>query len=130
MSANGSTSRPIEWGQCIVIAVGSLLFLLGVTRFILADRFGFVDVLHCCLAVIPMALLLLVFDYVLHHAKLAAVIPLVLALTLVVSSPAIDVALGLAVIGAIAGPMLTEWRDERRKLRPSSKPEGENKDLL
>ena len=128
MSANGSTSRPIAWGQCTVVAVGALLLLLGVIRFILADRFGFVDVLRCCLAVIPMALLLLVFDYVLHHAKLAAVVPLVVALTLVVSSPAFDVALGLAVIGAIAGPAFTEWKDERRKLRSSSEPEGEGKD--
>jgi len=117
VSANGYTSRPIAWGQRNVVAVGALLFLLGVMRFIRADRFGFVDVLRCCLAVIPMALLLLVFDYVLHRAKLEAVVPLVVALALVVSSPAFDVVLGLAVIGAIAGPALTEWKDERRKLQ-------------
>jgi len=128
VSANGSTSRPIAWGQCIVTAVGALLLLLGVTRFILADHFGFIDLLYCCLAVIPMALLLLVFDYVLHHAKLVAVIPLMVALTLVVSSAAFDVALGLAVIGAIAGPMFTEWKDERRRLRLLSEREGENSD--
>jgi hypothetical protein len=105
-----------------------VLLLLGVTRFVLAGRFGLPDVLYCCLAVIPAGLLLLVFDYVLHHARLVTVMPLTLAATLVFSSPVFDVALGLTLMGVIAGPALSEWKNEKRTLRSAIKHEGEDKD--
>ncbi len=107
-------SGPISWGQCLVIAAGELLLLGGATRFFLAARFGWMDALHCCLAMVPAGLFLLVFDYVIHHARLASVIPLVAAIAVVVSSPAFDVGLGLALMGAVAAPAAREWREERR----------------
>jgi hypothetical protein len=76
--------------------------------------------------VAPAGLLLLVFDYVLHHAKLASVIPLFLALLLILTFPAFDVALGLALMGAIAGPALSEWKDEKRRQKSGAVHEGEN----
>jgi hypothetical protein len=68
------------------------------------------DALYCCLAVIPAGLALLVLAYVVQHAKLVSVIPLFMAGVLVFSYPVFDVAFGLALIGAIAGPALSEWR--------------------
>jgi len=78
-------------------------FLLGAGRFALRHRFSFIDALYCCLAVVPAASLLLVFDYVFHHARLVSILLFFLAGILVVSSPVFDVALGVALIGAIAG---------------------------
>ena len=72
------------------------------------------DALYCCLALVLMGLLLLVIAYVVQHAMLASVIPLALAGVLAFSSPVFDVALGLALIGAIAGPALSEWKEDKR----------------
>jgi hypothetical protein len=58
-------------------------------------------------------LFLLVFAYVLQHAKLVSVIPLFVGGILLFSSPIADVALGLALMGAIAGPAL---RDRKAKV--------------
>jgi nicotinamide riboside transporter PnuC len=124
-----STSRNIEWGPWIVVASGLLLFLLGTARFILRRQFGFMDALHCALTIVAAGFLLLVFDYVLHHAKLVVVIPLFAAGVLVYSSPVFDVALGLTLMGAMAGPALSDWKDAQR-LRTSGAPnEGENNEV-
>ena len=114
MNSDNSIPRSIEWGPWIVLACGVLLFLLGVTRFVLRHHFGFSDALHCCLAVVPAGFLLLVFDYVIHHARLVSVIPLFLAGMLIFSFPVFDVALGLALIAATAGPALSEWKSPAR----------------
>jgi len=111
---DNSESPNIAWGPWIVLAIGVLLFLLGAARFVLRHHFGFTDALHCALAVIPAGFLLLVFDYVLHHAKLVSVIPLFAAGVLIFSSPVFDVALGLALIAAMAGPTLSDWKNENR----------------
>ena len=103
-------SRKVAWGPLIVVAIGAMLFLLGVGRFVHRHRFGMVDALFCCLAVIAGGVLLLVFDYVLHHAKLASIMVLVLGVVLVSSSPAFDVGLGLALMAAIISPALCERR--------------------
>ena len=85
------------------------------------------DALYCCLAVVPAGLLLLVFDFVLHHAKLVSILVLLMAGLLAVSFPAFDVGLGVALMAAIAGPALREWKDEKR-LRESAPFGGENKE--
>jgi hypothetical protein len=127
VNSEKSTSGNIAWGTWIAIVAGVLLFLLGAGRFARGHHFGFMEGLYCCLAVIPAGLLLLVFDYVLHHAKLVSILVLLMAGSLVASFPAFDVGLGLALVVAIAGPALREWKDEKR-LRESAAPGGENKE--
>ncbi len=128
MSSDKSIFRSIPWGAWIVVAFGSALFLLGVERFVQRHHFGFMDALYCCLALVPVGLLLLVIAYVVQHAKLAAVVPLALAGVLVFASPVFDVALGLALIGAIAGPALSEWKDEERRRKAKASQGGENRE--
>jgi hypothetical protein len=99
-----------------MVAVGGPLFLIGSGRLVLEHRFDFIDALYCLLAVIPAGLLLLVFAYVLDHARLVSVLPLFVAGLLVFSSPVFGVALGLAMMGA-AGPALKEWKDEGNQRR-------------
>ena len=115
MHSDDSTPRKISWGLWIAVAIGSLLLFAGVARFVLRHRFGWTDALYCCLAVLPAALMLLVFDYVLHHARLASIVVVLAAAMLVVTSPVFDVALGLAILGTIGGPALTEWKAEKRR---------------
>jgi TM2 domain-containing membrane protein YozV len=110
MNTVETESRKIEWGPCLVLAAGGALLFVGAARFYINGGFGISTALYCCLAVIPAALLLLVFDYVLHHARLVAVMPLLLALALIVSSPVFDVAIGFALMGAVVGPLINERR--------------------
>jgi hypothetical protein len=118
-----SSSRQVAWGAWIAVAVGGLLFVLGAARFAIRHHFGFIDALYCCLAVVPAGLLLLVFNYVFHHARLVAILLLFMAGMLAFSSPVFDVALGVALMAAIAGPALREWKDEKR-LRKSTTTSG------
>jgi len=110
MSTVAKESRKIEWGPCLVLAAGGALLLVGAARFFINGGFGIAAALYCCLVVIPAALLLLVFDYVLHHARLVAIMPLLLALVLIASSPVFDVAMGFALMGAVVGPLISERR--------------------
>jgi hypothetical protein len=90
---------------------------VGVGRFVFSHHLRLIDALYCCLTVAPAAFLLIVFDYVLHHARLVSVIPLVAAGVLAFSYPVFNVALGLALIGMIVGPALSNRKSENH-LRP------------
>jgi hypothetical protein len=128
VGADKSALRDIPWGAWIVVAVGGVLFLLGVGRFVQRHHFGFLDALYCCLALIPAGLLLLVIAYVVQHAKLASVVPLALAGVLAFSSPVFDVALGMALVGAIASPALSEWKNEKRLQKSTATPHDGEKE--
>jgi hypothetical protein len=110
MISDESTSRNIAWGPWIIAVLGGALFLLGVGRFVFRHRFGFTDALYCCLTVLPAAFLLLVLAYVIQHAKLVSIIPLFAVGVLVFFSPIFDIALGMTLIGAMAGPALRDWK--------------------
>lgn len=121
MSTETTTARKIEWGALLVIGIGMGILMLGARGFYLQRHFGFADALHCGLLLIPAAVLLLVTSYVFQHARLVVVLPLLMAAVLIHAYPAFAVALGLALVGAIAGPALSEWRDAKR--RQKSAPE-------
>ena len=113
MNATGSISEKIVWGPWIIGVSGVVLFLVGSVRFALKHRFGPIDALYCCLAVVPAGIFLLVFSYVLQHAKMASIIPLFMGGIMIFSFPVIDVALGLAMLGVVAGPALGEWKNKK-----------------
>jgi hypothetical protein len=113
VNATGSISEKIVWGPWIIGVSGVVLFLVGSSRFALKHRFGPIDALYCCLAVVPAGLFLLVFSYVLQHAKIASIIPLFVGGIMIFSFPTIDVALGLAMLGVVAGPALGEWKNKK-----------------
>jgi hypothetical protein len=118
VDAADSISGKIAWGYWIILVFGVLLFLAGAARFALKHRFGSVDALYCCIAIVPAGLFLLIFSYVLQHAKLASVIPLFMCGILVFSFPVVDIALGLTMIGVIAIPALTEWKNKKGSRNP------------
>lgn len=126
MNSEDSASRHFAWGPWIGVAFGGLLFLMGAERFVLRHRFGFMDALYCLLAVVPAGFLLLVFDYVSHHARLVAVILLIFAGMLVISFPVFDVALGLTLMGALGGSALGDWKNEKRGRKSATTQGDEN----
>jgi hypothetical protein len=122
-----SISGKIAWGSWIILVSGVLLFLVGAIRFALKHRFGPVDALYCCIAIVPAGLFLLIFSYVLQHAKLVSVIPLFMCGILVFSSPVADVALGLTMMGGIAVPALTEWKNKKGQPQSTEACGGDSK---
>jgi hypothetical protein len=125
---NESTLGNIAWGPWVIIVSGGALFLLGAARFVFRHSFGFIDAIHCCLAVIPAALLLLVLAYVVQHARLVSVIPLFVAGVLIFTFPVFDVAVGAALMGAIAIPALSEWKNAKRLLKSAMAHSGEDEE--
>jgi hypothetical protein len=115
VSSEATTARKIEWGPLLVAGIGLVVLLLGARSFYLRGRFGLIDVLNCGLLLIPAAALLLLTSYVLQHAKFVVVMPIFLAGLLVRAYPSFAVALGLALIGAVVGPALSEWKEARRQ---------------
>ena len=116
-----ATARKIEWGPLLFAGVGVGILLLGARGFFLRGRFALADALHCALLLIPAAALLLLISYVFQHARLVVVLPVFMAAMLIRDHPAFAVALGLALVGAIVGPALSEWRDAAH--RPKSAPQ-------
>jgi hypothetical protein len=72
--------------------------------------------------------LLLVLAYVVQHAKLVSVMPLFVAGVLIFTFPVFDIALGLALIAAVAGPALSEWKNEKRLLKSAVVHGGEDEE--
>src|ERR1700733_3429779 len=104
MISDEPTSRSIAWGPWIITVLGGTLFLLGIGRFVLRHHFDSTDALYCCLAVLPVALLLLVLAYVIQHAKLVSIIPPFAAGLLAFSSPIFDIAFGMTLMWAMLSP--------------------------
>jgi hypothetical protein len=123
-----SISGKIAWGPWIILVSGVLLFLVGAVRFVLKHRFSSVDALYCCIAIVPAGLFLLIFSYVLQHAKLASVIPLFMCGILVFSFPMMDVALGLTMMGVVAVPALTEWKSKKDQPQSTEAHGGQNEE--
>ncbi len=81
--------------------LGVAILIAGVLRFILTRHFTLAQAAYC-LASIPAALLLLmIFDYTLHHARIVCLMVLAIVIILAIRSPAFCVGLGLTVLGMV-----------------------------
>jgi hypothetical protein len=79
--------------------LGVVVLGAGVVRFILHRHFSLAQAAYC-VGSIPAALLLLViFDYTLHHARIACLMVVVMLLLLAFASPAFCIGLGLTMLG-------------------------------
>lgn len=126
MKTNGLAWGTIEWGPWIMFSAGAILFSIGTGRFVVRHSFGLMDALHCCLALVPAWLLLLVIAYVVQHARLASIIPLFLAGFLAFSSPVFDVAFALVLMGMIGAPAWSDRRITKIPLESAIATGGEN----
>ncbi len=116
-------SRSIEWGAIVLATIGTLLLLTGAWRFFLRQHFGVSDLLYCLLWFIPAALLVPVFDFTFHHARLVVAMPLVIAIILALGFPGFDIALGLVLTGTVFLPAINDWQQERIRKRLVAVPE-------
>jgi drug/metabolite transporter (DMT)-like permease len=93
--------RGIAKAGAVLLLLAVAIFLAGALRYF---RLGHISLAQAayCLVSIPAALLaLLIFDYTLHHARIAAVMVLIFVGLFLVASPAFCVGLGLALAGTV-----------------------------
>jgi cell division protein FtsW (lipid II flippase) len=83
----------------LLLAVG--IFLAGAVRYYRHGNFTLAQAGYCLVSVLASLVVLLVFDYTLHHAKIAAVMVLIFVLLFMVASPAFCVGMGLGLAGIV-----------------------------
>ncbi len=85
----------------ILLLLAVAIFATGAVRYYLHGNFSLLQAGYCVVAVLASLVVLLVFDYTLHHAKIAAVMVLVFAALFLVASPAFCVGMGLGLAGMV-----------------------------
>jgi len=84
-----------------IMALGAVIFAAGVVRFVLHRHFTLAEAMYCLLAIPAAIFLLMVFDYTLHHARIASVIALAMLVFWMVMSPSFCVGVGLVLLGMV-----------------------------
>jgi glucan phosphoethanolaminetransferase (alkaline phosphatase superfamily) len=85
----------------ILLLLAVAIFAAGAARYYRHGNFSLVQAGYCVVAVLASLVVLLVFDYTLHHAKIAAVMVLIFAALFLVASPAFCVGMGLGLAGMV-----------------------------
>jgi hypothetical protein len=85
----------------ILLLLAVAIFLAGAVRYYRHGSFTLAQAGYCLVAVLASLAVLLVFDYTLHHAKIAAVMVVIFVVLFLVASPAFCVGLGLALAGMV-----------------------------
>ena len=85
----------------ILLLLAVAIFAVGAVRYYWHGNFSPVQAGYCVVAVLMSLVVLLVFDYTLHHAKIAALMVLVFVVLFLVASPAFCVGLGIGLAGMI-----------------------------
>jgi hypothetical protein len=85
----------------VLLLLAVAIFAVGAARYYRHGNFTLAQAGYCLVS-IPAALLgLLVFDYTLHHVKIAAVMVLIFVVMFMVASPAFCVGMGLGLVGMV-----------------------------
>jgi glucan phosphoethanolaminetransferase (alkaline phosphatase superfamily) len=93
---SGATKAP-----AILLLLAVAIFLAGAARYYRHGSFTLAQAGYCLVAVVASLVVLLVFDYTLHHAKIGALMVLVFAALFLVASPAFCVGMGLGLAGMV-----------------------------
>ena len=88
-------------GPALLLLLALAIFAAGAMRYYRHGNFSLAQAGYCLAAVFASLVVLLVFDYTLHHAKLAAVMVLIFIVLFLVASPAFCVGLGLGLAGMV-----------------------------
>jgi len=98
-------SQPQESGgakaQAILLFLAVAIFAAGAVRYYRHGNFSLAQAGYCVLSLLASLVILLVFDYTLHHAKIAAVMVLIFVALFLVASPAFCIGMGLGLAGMI-----------------------------
>jgi hypothetical protein len=85
----------------ILLLLAVAIFLVGAVRYYLHGNFSLAQAGYCLVSILVSLVVLLIFDYTLHHAKIAAVMVLVFVVLFLVTSPAFCVGMGLGLAGMV-----------------------------
>jgi hypothetical protein len=85
----------------LLLLLALLIFLAGAVGYFRHGNFTLAQAGYCLVSIPAALLLLLVFDYTLHHAKIAAVMVLIFVGLFMVASPAFCVGMGLGLAGMV-----------------------------
>ena len=85
----------------ILLLLAVAIFLAGAIRYYRHGSFTLAQAWYCLVAMLASLVVLLVFDYTLHHAKIAALMVLIFVVLFLVASPAFCVGMGFGLAGMI-----------------------------
>jgi hypothetical protein len=88
-------------GPAILLLLAVAIFFAGAVRYYRHGSFTLAQAAYCLVAVVVSFVVLLIFDYTLHHAKIVAVMVLVFVALFLVASPAFCVGMGLGLAGMV-----------------------------
>ena len=100
-AVNPRQQRGLAKAPAILLLLAVAIFAAGAVRYYRHGNFSLAQAGYCVVAVLASLVVLLVFDYTLHHAKIAAVMVLIFAVLFLVVSPAFCVGMGLGLAGMV-----------------------------
>src|SRR5258707_14361037 len=93
----------VAMAPAILLLLAVAIFLAGAVRYYRHGNFTLAQAGYCLVAILASLVVLLVFDYTLHHAKIAAVVVLGFVVVVSVASPGFCVWIGLGLGGGGVG---------------------------
>jgi hypothetical protein len=93
----------VAMAPAILLLLAVAIFLAGAVRYYRHGNFTLAQAGYCVASILVAPLVLLVFDYTLHHAKMVAVMVLVFVVLFMVASPAFCLGMGLGLAGMVVG---------------------------
>src|SRR3954463_7757090 len=85
----------------ILLLLAAAIFAAGAVRYYRHGNFSLAQAAYCLVAILASLVVLLVFDYTLHHARIVAVMVLVFVVLFLVASPAFCIGIGVGLAGMI-----------------------------
>ena len=85
----------------ILLLLAVAIFAAGAVRYYRHGTFSLTQAGYCLVAAMASLVVLLVFDYTLHHAKIVAVMVLVFVALFLIASPAFCIGMGLGLAGMV-----------------------------
>jgi cell division protein FtsW (lipid II flippase) len=93
--------RGVAKAPAILLLLAVAIFVAGAVRYYRHGNFSLAQAAYCLVAVLVSLVVLLVFDYTLHHARIVAVMVLIFVVLFLVASPAFCVGMGLGLAGMV-----------------------------
>jgi len=84
-----------------LLLLAAAIFAAGAVRYYRHGNFSLAQAAYCLVAILASLVVLLVFDYTLHHARIVAVMVLVFVVLFLVASPAFCIGIGVGLAGMI-----------------------------
>jgi cell division protein FtsW (lipid II flippase) len=98
---NSRQQSGVAKAPATLLLLAVVIFAAGAVRYYLHGNFTLAQAGYCLVAILASLVVLLMFDYTLHHAKIAAVMVLVFVVLFLVASPAFCVGMGVGLAGMV-----------------------------